>query len=44
MTNTRQPEVLGVDIAELGPVSLEATRPVTITNQCSQHNNKKLRL
>jgi len=28
-------EVLGVDITELGPVSLEAIKPVTITNQCS---------
>jgi len=28
-------EVLGVDITELGPVSLESTRPVVITNQCS---------
>jgi predicted CoA-substrate-specific enzyme activase len=28
-------EVLGVDITELGPVSLEAAKPVVITNQCS---------
>ena len=28
-------EVLDVDITELGPVSLESTKPVTITNQCS---------
>ncbi|RJP68003.1 MAG: 2-hydroxyglutaryl-CoA dehydratase [Candidatus Abyssobacteria bacterium SURF_17] len=28
-------EVLGVDITRLGPLSLEATSPVVITNQCS---------
>lgn len=28
-------EALGVDITELGPISLESTKPVVITNQCS---------
>ncbi len=28
-------ESLGVDVSELGPLSLEATNPVVITNQCS---------
>jgi len=28
-------EALGVDIEELGPLSLEATESITITNQCS---------
>ncbi|UCD57012.1 MAG: 2-hydroxyglutaryl-CoA dehydratase [Candidatus Hydrogenedentota bacterium] len=28
-------EVLGVDITELGPLSLQARSPVSITNQCS---------
>jgi len=28
-------EALGVDISELGPLSLESTNPVVITNQCS---------
>jgi predicted CoA-substrate-specific enzyme activase len=28
-------EVLGVDISELGPLSLEANGPLVITNQCS---------
>jgi predicted CoA-substrate-specific enzyme activase len=28
-------EVLGVDISELGPLSLEASGPLVITNQCS---------
>lgn len=28
-------EVLGVDISELGPLSLEANSPLVITNQCS---------
>jgi predicted CoA-substrate-specific enzyme activase len=28
-------EVLGVDITELGPLSLQAKSPVSITNQCS---------
>lgn len=28
-------EALGVDISELGPLSLDASEPTTITNQCS---------